>query len=78
MGNREIAQQLSLSEHTVKNYLFRISEKLGFSNRVELVLYAVAKLNQPEVPPLRSARTSRALKTATVTVPDDSAWETAQ
>jgi DNA-binding NarL/FixJ family response regulator len=24
MGNREIAQQLKLSEHTVKNYLFRI------------------------------------------------------
>ena len=42
MGNREIAQQLNLSEHTVKNYLFRIFDKLGISNRVELVLYAVA------------------------------------
>lgn len=39
-SNREIAQQLKLSEHTVKNYLFHIFEKLGMSSRVELVLYA--------------------------------------
>jgi DNA-binding NarL/FixJ family response regulator len=45
MGNREIARQLKLSEHTVKNYLFRIFEKLGFNNRVELVLYAITNLN---------------------------------
>lgn len=50
MSNREIADQLHLSEHTVKNALFRIFEKLGFSNRVELVLYAIAKLNQPAFP----------------------------
>jgi DNA-binding NarL/FixJ family response regulator len=44
MVNREIADELRLSEHTVKNYLFRIFDKLGVSNRVELALYAVAKL----------------------------------
>ena len=38
LSNREIAQQLALTEHTVKNYLFRVSDKLGVSNRVELVL----------------------------------------
>jgi DNA-binding NarL/FixJ family response regulator len=42
LGNREIADHLNLSEHTVKNYLFHIFEKLGISNRVELVLYAVS------------------------------------
>ena len=42
LSNREIAEQLKLSEHTVKNYLFRIFEKLGISSRVELVMYAVA------------------------------------
>jgi DNA-binding NarL/FixJ family response regulator len=42
LGNRDIAEQMSLSEHTVKNYLFRIFDKLGISNRVELVLYAVS------------------------------------
>ena len=42
LGNREIAGILALSEHTVKNYLFHIFDKLGISNRVELVLYAVS------------------------------------
>lgn len=50
LSNRDIAQHLGLSEHTVKNGLFHIFEKLGFSNRVELVLYAIAKLNRAEFP----------------------------
>ncbi len=41
MSNRDVSHELSLSEHTVKKYLFRIFDKLGVSNRVELVLYAV-------------------------------------
>jgi DNA-binding NarL/FixJ family response regulator len=41
LSNRDVATELGLSEHTVKKYLFRIFEKLGISNRVELVLYAV-------------------------------------
>jgi DNA-binding NarL/FixJ family response regulator len=40
MSNREIAKHLTLTEHTVKNYLFRIFDKLGVSSRVEVVLYA--------------------------------------
>lgn len=40
-SNREIANELNLSHHTVKKYLFRIFEKLGISTRVELVLYAL-------------------------------------
>jgi len=42
MQNREIARELNLSEHTIKNYLFRIFDKVGVSSRVELVLYAVS------------------------------------
>jgi len=42
LNNRSIAQELNLSEHTVKKYLFRIFDKLGISSRVELVLYAVS------------------------------------
>jgi DNA-binding NarL/FixJ family response regulator len=40
LSNREIAKNLGLTEHTVKNYLFRIFDKLGVSSRVEVVLYA--------------------------------------
>jgi two-component system, NarL family, nitrate/nitrite response regulator NarL len=39
LSNREIANSLGLTEHTVKNYLFRIFDKLGVSSRVEVVLY---------------------------------------
>jgi DNA-binding NarL/FixJ family response regulator len=49
LSNREIAQELKLSEHTVKNYLLHIFDKLGISNRVELVLYAMT--NRAKIPP---------------------------
>ncbi len=39
MKNREIAELLNVSEHTVKNHLFRIFERLGISSRAELILY---------------------------------------
>ena len=39
--NKEISRELNLSEHTVRNYLFRIFNKLGTSNRLELALYAI-------------------------------------
>jgi DNA-binding NarL/FixJ family response regulator len=42
LSNRAIATELNLSEHTIKKYVFRIFDKLGISNRVELVLYAVS------------------------------------
>jgi DNA-binding NarL/FixJ family response regulator len=41
LKNRDIARQLNLSENTVRNYVFRIFDKLGTSNRVELALYAL-------------------------------------
>jgi DNA-binding NarL/FixJ family response regulator len=40
LSNREIASQLKLSQHTIKNYLFRIFDKLGVSNRAELIFLA--------------------------------------
>jgi len=41
--NNEISSRLGVSEHTIKNHLFRIYEKLGISSRVELILYAVSE-----------------------------------
>lgn len=41
LTNREISVQLTLSEHTVRNYLFHVFDKLGVSTRVELVLYCL-------------------------------------
>jgi DNA-binding CsgD family transcriptional regulator len=40
MRNQEIALNLNLSEHTVRNYMIKIFDKLGISSRVELVFYA--------------------------------------
>ena len=45
LTNRQIAHRLSLTEHTVKNYLFRIFDKLGVSSRVEVLLHVLGKGN---------------------------------
>jgi DNA-binding NarL/FixJ family response regulator len=42
MRNQEISTNLNLREHTVRNYLLRIFDKLGISSRVELILYATS------------------------------------
>jgi two-component system nitrate/nitrite response regulator NarL len=43
LSTREIGQKLGLTEHTIRNYLSAIYDKLGVSSRVELALYAVAR-----------------------------------
>lgn len=48
LQNREIANELKLSEHTIKNYLFHIFDKLGVSSRVELVLYAISSTKRAQ------------------------------
>jgi two-component system, NarL family, nitrate/nitrite response regulator NarL len=55
LTNRQIAERLKLTEHTVKNYLFRIFDKLGVSSRVEVVLYAVRN-SVPHAAPTPSVR----------------------
>jgi DNA-binding NarL/FixJ family response regulator len=52
-SNRQISERLHLSEHTIKNNLFRVFEKLGVSTRVGLTLYAL-KQGQPLRPKLPS------------------------
>ena len=48
--NREIAKQLAISEQTVKNHLRAIYDKVGVSDRLELVLYAIHQ--RLELPPI--------------------------
>jgi DNA-binding NarL/FixJ family response regulator len=60
LSNREIAQHMKISEHTVKNYLCRVFDKLGVSSRMEVLLYAMgASVRQPlMVPDLQQQQAS--------------------
>jgi DNA-binding NarL/FixJ family response regulator len=46
MKNGEIAKSLGVAEHSIRNYLYRIFNKLGVSSRVELILYAFNQRDQ--------------------------------
>ena len=48
LSNREIAEQLNLSQHTIKNSLFRIFDKLGVSSRVELLFMTLSQERHAE------------------------------
>jgi DNA-binding NarL/FixJ family response regulator len=71
LTNREIARRLKLTEHTVKNYLFRIFDKLGVSSRVEVVLYALgnSESRPPVSPNGRRSQTAAASRRSAATVP---------
>ncbi len=46
LSNRKIAELLGLSQHTVKNYIFKVFEKLGVSSRAELLYMALNRDGQ--------------------------------
>ena len=50
--NRDIANHLTITEQTVKNHLRSIYDKVGVSDRLELVLYAIHQ--RLELPPVNS------------------------
>ncbi len=41
MRNKEIAYQIGTTEQVIKNYLRKIYDKLGVSDRLELALYCL-------------------------------------
>jgi len=43
LKNREFAEKLQVKEHSIRNYIYRIFDKLGVSSRVELILYAFSQ-----------------------------------
>ena len=52
--NKEIAKELRIGEHVVRNYLGKIYDKIGVSNRVELALWYWAR--RQEGKPLRTGQ----------------------
>ncbi len=50
--NKEISSHLTISEQTVKNHLRTIYDKVGVSDRLELVLYAIHQ--RLELPPVQA------------------------
>ena len=56
LQNREIAEELKLSEHTIRNYLFHAFDKLGVSSRVELVMYAVSSAKSVRTASVQSGK----------------------
>jgi two-component system nitrate/nitrite response regulator NarL len=48
LTNRDISNHLNLSEHTVRNYLFRIFNKVGASSRLELALHIMSRRQSNE------------------------------
>jgi DNA-binding CsgD family transcriptional regulator len=49
LSNGEIGQRLSLSQASVRKYLFRVYEKLGISTPIELVLYTLSCCKENEI-----------------------------
>src|SRR6266404_4867824 len=43
LSTREISLKVGVTEHTVRNYLSNIYDKIGVSSRVELALYAITR-----------------------------------
>jgi two-component system nitrate/nitrite response regulator NarL len=54
LTNREIAERMKLSQHTVKNYLFRVFDKLGVSSRVELLFMTLSQAPAEGIAPSAS------------------------
>jgi DNA-binding NarL/FixJ family response regulator len=62
MTNKVIANEMRLSEHTVKNYLFRAFAKLGVSSRVELLFYLTNRGHTFEALQAESKRSDAKMK----------------
>jgi len=50
LKNREIAEELGIGEYVVRNYLGKIYDKIGVSNRVELALWYEARTHERRRP----------------------------
>jgi DNA-binding NarL/FixJ family response regulator len=46
LTNKQVAEQLSIAENTVKNHIKNLLQKLNLENRVQLASYALKNFNQ--------------------------------
>lgn len=51
LSNKDISVQLSISEHTVRNYLYRVFDKMKISSRIELILQSRSSSRMLNVSP---------------------------
>jgi DNA-binding NarL/FixJ family response regulator len=71
LKNKDIAQEVGTTEQVVKNYLRKIYDKLGVSDRLELALYSMhRRLLDGYVPPAGRESTPAPAPTASETNPE--------
>ena len=46
LNNREIAKELGIGQYAVRNYVYKIYDKIGVSNRVELALWYASRIQE--------------------------------
>lgn len=56
MKNKEIAPEIGTTENVVKNYLRKIYDLTGMSNRTELALWYIAHCETPESEKVKEVR----------------------
>jgi len=50
LTNRKVANAMGITPRVVRNYLVRIYDKIGLSNRLELALWYEARVNEGKLP----------------------------
>jgi hypothetical protein len=69
MKNKDIAHEIGTTEQVVKNYLRRVYDKLGVSDRLELALYCVHHRLLENAPALQKPDAQADVATATPVSP---------
>jgi DNA-binding NarL/FixJ family response regulator len=54
LTNRDVAKAMGITPRVVRNYLVRIYDKVGLSNRLELALWYEARVNEGKLPDRQS------------------------
>jgi len=50
LTNRDVAKEMGITPRVVRNYLARIYDKVGLSNRLELPLWYEARVHEGKLP----------------------------